>query len=87
LVARVALDSSNFRVFDYYVPDSLEDRVRIGVRVQVPLRNQVCEGIVVALQAAGDESNLRYLKGVCAAGLSLSPSGVALAEWIASYYR
>jgi primosomal protein N' (replication factor Y) len=87
LVARVALDSSNFRVFDYGVPDSLEDRVRIGVRVQVPLRNQICEGIVIALQAKSGESELRNLKGVCAAGLSLSPSGVALAEWIASYYR
>ena len=87
LVARVALDSSNFRVFDYCVPDSLVDRVRIGARVQVPLRNLVCEGIVVALQAPSGEPNLRHLKGVCAAGLSLSPSGVALAEWIASYYR
>ena len=87
LVARVALDSSNFRVFDYGVPDPLLDQVRIGGRVQVPLRNQVCEGIVVALQTTGEESNLRYLKGVCTAGLSLSLSGVALAEWIANYYR
>ncbi len=87
LVARIALDSSNFRIFDSRVPDSLVDRVRLGVRVQVPLRNRVCEGIVVDLQTAGDESNLRPLKGVCAAGLSLSRTGVALAEWIASYYR
>ncbi len=87
LVARIALDSSNFRIFDYRVPDSLVARIRVGVRVQVPLRNQVCEGIVVFLQSEGDESNLRPLKGVCAAGLSLSRTGVALAEWIASYYR
>src|ERR1051325_1604063 len=86
--AQVALPSPLRRTFTYSVPDSLGDRVALGVEVQVPFRGRDRRGFVVAV---GNENPLP--KGADVHPLSaaltpplFTPHLLALTRWIADYY-
>lgn len=71
------------RAFDYLVPTSLAERVRVGAVVRVPLHGRRVRGWVVADGVAPEAAPERLvaLAGVVSAGPS--PDLVALAEWAA----
>lgn len=53
----VELSNKNVdRTFTYLVPKHLEDKIKIGIRVQVPFANQILEGFVLKINE--DYSNL-----------------------------
>ena len=45
--ARIAIDGSQDLEFDYRIPQELADRVAIGSRVTVPLRNRETKGTII----------------------------------------
>ena len=71
------------RAFDYSVPDSLADSVRVGTIVRVPLHGRRVRGWVIAddVEPISGASGLLELTAVVSAGPPASV--VALTEWIA----
>ena len=52
----VELSSKNIdKIFDYKVPVQLEDKIKIGIRVEVPFGSQRLEGFVLEIK---DKSSL-----------------------------
>ena len=46
----VGLASSNIdRLFTYLVPNSLKERIKLGVRVRIPFGHQTTEGFVLKI--------------------------------------
>ena len=51
----VELSSKNIdKIFDYAVNDDLKDKIKIGIRVEVPFGRQVLEGFVVEIKKNSD---------------------------------
>ena len=62
--ARVLVDGSSSREFDYSIPDTLRERVVVGARVRVSLRNRKSTGTVADIvehsQAEADRMLRRW---------------------------
>jgi primosomal protein N' (replication factor Y) len=88
--AVVALPIPSPVPYHYAVPATLEDRVRPGARVVVPVRSRELVGVVLRrADGRGDEGAPDALKQVLLApdpAPLVSESLLALARWIAGYY-
>ena len=85
-VARVIVDLSLDRVFDYLVPPELEAAIRVGTRVTVPFNRSRRDGFVLDLAPASSFPNLKSILGPAANAAHLPPELVRLGEWMAEYY-
>lgn len=83
-IARVLVDRTGGKAFDYAVPANL--RVRVGMRVLVPVRGRKLPGTVVALPAVAEVADLKPLAGLAGGGPVLPKALLDLAHWIADYY-
>ena len=86
--ARVIVDRSADREFDYLVPAAMLPRVQVGSRVRLPFRNRAALGTVVDLrhESAVPEAALRPLQAVIGDRAILNPVLIDLARWMADYY-
>ena len=50
LIAEVALDLKVDKVLEYLVPKNLEDKIKKGLRVKVPLRSKAAFGTVLTIK-------------------------------------
>ena len=98
MIARVAIETTVGRLFDYRVPETLYDRVAPGVRVRVPFGNRVTTGFVVEVDRT-DTTNrtdllleaapARALKEILAIEGEhpfLTEPLLRLIRWLADYY-
>lgn len=53
-VVRVLVDGASGLEFDYSIPDKIRNKVVIGSRIRVPLRNRASTGTVVAFIASDE---------------------------------
>ncbi len=86
--ARVIVDRSADREFDYLIPAAMAGRVQVGSRVRLPFRNRAAIGTVVDLlaESAVPEGSLRPLQAVIGEKAIISPVLIELARWMADYY-
>ncbi|MGE4490089.1 MAG: primosomal protein N', partial [Kiritimatiellales bacterium] len=85
-IAKVAVDLSLDREFDYRIPESLRPVVEIGSRVEVPFGPRSVTGFVVGLT---DQSNLEELKPiskVLGEKSLITETVMKLARWMSAYY-
>ena len=64
MIAGVLVEITNKsvdKVFDYIIPDSLKDKMKIGIRVLVPFGRMTLEGFVVELKEKIEERELREI--------------------------
>ncbi len=89
-VARVIVDRSADREFDYLIPPLLAGVVQVGSRVRLPFRERAAAmGTVVDLPAASDvpPDKLRSLGSVVGDGSPIiNPTLIEMARWMADYY-
>lgn len=82
--ARVLLDDSGGRAFDYEVPDSLS--LAVGSRVRVPVRTRSLLGTIIALSDITEADGVRPINEVVGDEPQIQPHLIKLAEWMADYY-
>ena len=87
-IARVIVDRSADREFDYLIPAHLTGKVQVGSRVRLPFRNRTSIGTVVDLPAESPvpENSLRPLDALIGDKPVISPVLIDLARWMADYY-
>jgi primosomal protein N' (replication factor Y) len=84
--ARVIVDQSGSSILDYAIPPLLAERVQVGSRVSVPVRNRVALATVLELTDVTEIENLREIEEVSGSRPLVSPLLIRLAFWVADYY-
>ena len=90
-MAKIAVDAATYAIdmpYDYLIPNELEDKVQVGVRVMVPFSrgNRQVEGIVLALRDHADYDKLKSITSVLDDEPLLSKEAVKLALWMHERY-
>lgn len=85
-IAKVAVDLSLNREFDYRIPEELAARVEIGSRVSVPFGRRHVNGFVVGLAGESDVGELKALDRVLGEQSLITEPVMVLARWMSTYY-
>ena len=84
--ARILIDRSEGRELDYAVPDEYREKLGVGSRVIVMLRNRRSLGTVLELLSHSDVPGIRPITGLVGGETTLTPSMMELGVWMADYY-
>lgn len=84
--AKVLVDQSGSRTFDYEIPEEVRGEIAVGSRVRVPVKTRVVLATVVELTSESDAKGIRPISKVVSAKPILNPLLLRLANWIADYY-
>lgn len=87
-VARIALNLSLDRFFDYRIPEHLLGKVRTGSKVNIPFGNGLAlrSGYVMEISDRSEFPDLRAIDSICANSPEIPDPLLKLAEWMALYY-
>lgn len=85
-VAKVAVDLSLDREFDYLIPEEMQSRIEIGSRVEVSFRSRLVQGFVVGFARDSAIKGLKPLTRVLGDASLISPPVMELARWMSAYY-
>ena len=85
-IARVLVDLSLDKEFDYRIPEFLADTIRIGSRVSVPFGRREAEGFVVGFAEESDFPGLKSIARLVGKKPLVEENILALARWMADYY-
>ncbi len=87
-IAKVVVDLSLDREFDYLIPDALAEAVCVGTRVHVPFGHREVQGVVVALadEATVPRDALKAITRVVGKKPLVGERILDLARWMAEYY-
>ncbi|MCG2711348.1 MAG: primosomal protein N' [Candidatus Omnitrophica bacterium] len=83
---QVAVNLPLSDVFDYSVPDALQDSIEIGKRVRVPFRNRTIVGFIVKISEHTAIPRTRDIKEIIDQEPLLSQDLLTLTRWMADYY-
>ena len=86
-IAKVVIERSLDREFDYRIPANLQAVIKVGSQVNVPFRSENLRGFVVGLSnysAFGGE--LKEISGMVGEKPLIPDAVMDLARWIADYY-
>jgi primosomal protein N' (replication factor Y) (superfamily II helicase) len=86
VIARVTLDLTLRREFDYSVPTELASSVSVGTRVKVPFSHREVLGVVTALVETSPHTGLKPILRVIGQQSLVTPRVLELARWMAEYY-
>lgn len=84
--ARVLVDDSAGKAFDYELPEAVADTLQPGSRVRVPVRTRTALATVIELLDATDVPGVKPITSVVSAEPILSPLLLRLGAWMADYY-
>lgn len=86
MIAKVAVDLSLDREFDYLIPEELQSAVEIGSRVSVPFGHRHVDGFVVGLTDKSELAELKPIRNVLGEKSLVTEPVMELARWMSSYY-
>ena len=84
--ARVFVDDSGGRAFDYELPEAVMGTLVVGSRVRVPVRTRSLLGTIVGLSDTTEAHGVKPILEVVSETPVMSSKLIELAEWIADYY-
>ena len=84
-IAEIILDDALDKSLDYLIPEDLK-ALKVGMRVEVPLRGRSAKGIILALKEKSAFSKLKPLTKPLSDIPLITPELFELAYWISSYY-
>lgn len=77
------------QVFSYLIPKNLEQKIKIGQEVKIPIRNRIVSGVILSIideLPKNIKYNLREIIKISDEIPSLTNSQLMLAKWISDYY-
>ena len=83
---KVAVPLSLRETFTYRVPEHLADRVEVGLRVQVPFRDQKLTGYILEKGSDDHEGGLKEILEILDEKPLFHESLVPFFRWVADYY-
>ena len=86
LIAKIAVDLSLDREFDYLIPEPLRPLVEIGSRVEVPFRSRMVTGFVVGFADKSAFDDLKPIGKVLGEKSLVNETVMELARWMSAYY-
>jgi primosomal protein N' (replication factor Y) len=86
LIAKIAVDLSLDREFDYLIPEPLRPLVEIGSRVEVPFRSRNVTGFVVGFADKSAFDDLKPIGKVLGEKSLVNETVMDLARWMSAYY-
>ncbi len=84
--ARVLVDDSAGKAFDYELPEAVAGTLQPGSRVRVPVRTRTALATVIELLDETDVPGVKLISEVVSAEPILSPLLLKLGAWMADYY-
>lgn len=84
--ASVILDVSIDKALDYGIPTELLDKIKRGMRVEVPVRGHLRPGYVIELKDTPDFTPVKPIAKATSALEIITPDLFELALWMARYY-
>ncbi|MEP6671651.1 MAG: primosomal protein N' [Chthoniobacter sp.] len=84
--ARVLVDDSAGKAFDYELPEAVAAVLQPGARVRVPVRTRTALATVIELLDETDVPGVKLMSEVVSAEPILSPLLLKLGTWMADYY-
>ncbi|HSI11089.1 MAG TPA: primosomal protein N' [Chthoniobacter sp.] len=84
--ARVLVDDSAGKAFDYELPEAVAAVLQPGARVRVPVRTRTALATVIELLDETDVPGVKPISAVVSAEPILSPLLLKLGTWMADYY-
>ena len=84
--ARVLVDDSAGKAFDYELPEAVAGTLQPGSRVRVPVRTRTALATVIELLDSTDVPGVKPIAAVVSAEPILSPLLLRLGAWMADYY-
>ena len=87
-IAKVIIDVSLDKEFDYLIPETLLPQIKVGVMVRVPFGHSTREGYVLSLADSSDYTGgrLKPITGLCETRANIPEHLVTLGRWMADYY-
>lgn len=86
-IAKVIVNLSLDRTFDYRIPDRLRRQIHIGCRVTVPFNNTIRPAYVLDLAWKSDfPDKLKDIAEIDSDGALIPENLIGLGEWMADYY-
>ncbi len=85
-IARVVVNLSLDKTFDYEIPPELRGQVRIGSRVDVPFGHSNRQGFVIGLKSHTQFGKLKEILRIHGDRPFIPEKLVKLGEWMADYY-
>lgn len=86
MIARVSLDLTLRKEFDYLIPPEFLAEIEVGSRVKVPFNRRQVLGSVIALLEESPHTNLRPILKLIGSQALLTPAVLRLTRWMADYY-
>ena len=86
LFVEILLDQNLAKGLDYAVPPELQNRIEVGMRVEVPLKNQLKKGTVAALKDRSSFPKVKPISRLLSTEAELSDPLWKLARWMSDYY-
>src|SRR5438477_11745278 len=83
---RVIVDRAIHRELDYLVPEALSERVGVGSRVRMPVREKSALATVVAVLDHSKAKGIRRIEAIIGEAPILSEGLLERARWISTYY-
>lgn len=84
-VAEIILDTTLETPLDYAIPKEIKD-LRLGMRVEVPLRGKIAKGTVLSIKETSTFTNIKPLFRKLNEEPFISSDLFALALWMSKYY-
>lgn len=85
-IAKVVVDLSLDREFDYLIPAALQDSLQVGAQVVVPFGHSETRGYVVGLADRSEHGRLKPIKEQVGSKSLVAENILELAKWMADYY-
>lgn len=85
-IAKVIVELSLNKEFDYAIPAELQGQVQVGDKVNVPFGHRVSQGFVVGLAETSEHKTLKSILSRVGDKPLVTQPILDLARWIAGYY-
>ncbi len=86
IIAKVVVDISIDREFDYSIPESMADRLTMGSRVKVSFGRRTTHGYVVGFSDSSSRKNIKDITSIESSGSFINEKMLKLSRWMAEYY-